>query len=52
VGRSGKSTFKFIKDRIWKKINSWSNKCLSHAGRGVMIKSILQTIPSYIMSIF
>ena len=45
-------TFGFIKDRIWDKINSWSNKCLSKAGREVMIKSILQSIPSYIMSIF
>ncbi|GAU25475.1 hypothetical protein TSUD_71290 [Trifolium subterraneum] len=52
VGRSRKATFKFIKDRIWKKINSWSSRCLSQAGREVMIKSVLQSIPSYIMSIF
>ncbi|GAU39132.1 hypothetical protein TSUD_23110 [Trifolium subterraneum] len=49
---SRKSTFSFIKDRIWKKINSWSSKCLSQAGREILIKSVLQTIPSYIMSIF
>lgn len=52
VGRSRKSTFKFIKDRIWKKINSWSSRCLSQAGREIMIKSVLQSIPSYVMSIF
>ncbi|GAU17355.1 hypothetical protein TSUD_232310 [Trifolium subterraneum] len=52
IGRSRKSTFSFIKDRIWKKINSWSSKCLSQAGREVLIKSVLQTIHSYIMSIF
>ncbi|CAJ2643989.1 unnamed protein product [Trifolium pratense] len=52
VGRSRKATFRFIKDRIWKKINSWSSRCLSQAGREVMIKSVLQTIPSYIMSVF
>ncbi|CAJ2636955.1 unnamed protein product [Trifolium pratense] len=52
VGRSKKATFKFIKDRIWKKINSWSSRCLSQAGREVMIKSVLQSISSYIMSIF
>ena len=33
-------------------INSWSGKCLSKAGREVMIKSVLQAIPSYVMSIF
>ncbi|XP_024634347.2 uncharacterized protein [Medicago truncatula] len=52
VGRSKKATFSFIKDRVWQKINSWSSKCLSKAGREVMIKSVLQSIPSYIMSIF
>ncbi|MCH80906.1 replication protein A 70 kDa dna-binding subunit, partial [Trifolium medium] len=52
VGRSKKATFNFIKDRVWRKINSWSSKCLSKAGREVMIKSVLQSIPSYVMSIF
>jgi len=52
MGRSKEATFGFIKDRIWHKINSWSSKCLSKAGREVMIKSVLQSIPSYIMSVF
>jgi len=52
VGRSKEVAFGFIKDRIWHKINSWSSKCLSKAGREVMIKSVLQSIPSHIMSIF
>ncbi|WJX93691.1 hypothetical protein P8452_75185 [Trifolium repens] len=52
IGRSKKSTFNFIKDRVWKKINSWSSKCLSKAGREVLIKSVLQSIPTYFMSIF
>jgi hypothetical protein len=52
IGRSRKATFKFVKDRIWKKINSWSSKCLCQAGREVLIKSILHSIPSYVMSIF
>ena len=52
VGRSKKATFSFIKDRVWQRINSWSSKCLSKAGREVMIKSVLQSMPSYVMSIF
>ncbi|GAU45869.1 hypothetical protein TSUD_187020 [Trifolium subterraneum] len=52
IGRSKKSTFNFIKDKVWKKINSWSSKCLSKAGREVLIKSVLQSIPTYFMSIF
>ncbi|MCI14231.1 RNA-directed DNA polymerase (Reverse transcriptase) [Trifolium medium] len=52
IGRSKNATFNFIKDRVWRKISSWSSKCLSRAGRQVMIKSVLQAIPSYVMSIF
>jgi len=28
IGRSKKATFKFIKDHVWNKINSWSSRCL------------------------
>ncbi|PNX98658.1 ribonuclease H, partial [Trifolium pratense] len=52
VGRSKKATFGYIKDRMWRKINSWRGRALSKAGKDVMIKSVLQAIPSYIMSIF
>jgi hypothetical protein len=52
VGRSKKATFSFIKDRVWLKISSWSSKCLSKAAREVLIKYVLQAIPSYVMSIF
>jgi len=52
IGRDRTSTFAYIKDRVWQKINSWSSKCFSKAGREVMIKSVLQAIPSYVMSIF
>jgi hypothetical protein len=52
VGRSKKATFGFIKDRIWRKINSWRGRALSKAGKDVMIKSVLQAIPSYIMRVY
>lgn len=52
VGRDRNVVFAYIKDRVWHKINSWSSKCLSKDGREVMIKSVLQAIPSYVMSLF
>jgi ribonuclease HI len=52
VGRSKKSIFSFVKDRIWKHINSWRGRALSKAGKEVMIKSVLQAIPSYVMSVY
>ncbi|GAU37194.1 hypothetical protein TSUD_30590 [Trifolium subterraneum] len=47
VGRSKKAIFSYIKDRIWKRINSWRGRALSKAGKKIMIKSVLQAIPSY-----
>jgi hypothetical protein len=52
VGRSKKATFAYIKDRIWRKINSLRSRPLSKAGKEVMIKSVLQSIPAYVMSIY
>lgn len=52
VGRSKEAIFAFIKDLIWHKINSWSSKCLSKVVREVMIKSVLQSIPYYITSVY
>jgi hypothetical protein len=33
-------------------MNSWRGRALSKAGKEIMIKSVLQAIPSYVMSIF
>ncbi|PNX59959.1 ribonuclease H [Trifolium pratense] len=52
IGRSKKAIFSYIKDRIWKKMNSWRGITLSKAGKEVMIKFVLQVIPSYVMSMF
>ncbi|GAU40485.1 hypothetical protein TSUD_286400 [Trifolium subterraneum] len=51
VGRSKKATFAYIKDQIWRKISSWRSRPLSKAGKEIMIKSVLQAIPSYVISI-
>jgi hypothetical protein len=52
IGRKKKEVFAYIKDRIWKRINSWRGRSLSRAGKEVMIKSVLQAIPTYVMSIY
>ncbi|GAU43908.1 hypothetical protein TSUD_88810 [Trifolium subterraneum] len=38
VGRSKKAIFSYIKDRIWKRINSWRERAMSKAGKEIMIK--------------
>jgi hypothetical protein len=52
IGRKKKNVFAYIKDRIWKRINSWRGRSLSRAGKEIMIKSVLQAIPSYVMSVY
>ncbi|KAG8653739.1 hypothetical protein MANES_05G055002v8 [Manihot esculenta] len=42
----------YLGDRIWKRISSWSNRFLSRAGREVLIKFVLQAIPTYCMNVF
>ncbi|XP_071680070.1 uncharacterized protein [Lolium perenne] len=52
VGRSTSGAFKFLKDRIWKRIQGWIEQCLSAGGKDVLIKAVLQAIPIYSMACF
>jgi hypothetical protein len=50
IGRNKKAIFGYLKDRMWRKIQGWSGKHLSKAGREVLVKSVAQAIPAYCMS--
>ena len=52
VGRNRKASFGKIKQRIWKRLQGWEGKLLSQEGREVLIKLVIQTIPTYTMSCF
>ncbi|KAL0433300.1 UNVERIFIED_CONTAM: hypothetical protein Slati_2664300 [Sesamum latifolium] len=52
AGRSRGELFQGIKDRIWSRVQGWNAKLLLQAGRAVLIKSVLQLIPTYVMSCF
>ena len=52
VGRAKKKSFSLIKERIWKKLKGWKEKLLSQAGREILIKAVIQAIPTYTMSCF
>jgi len=52
IGRSKVSTFNGIKGRIWSRMNGWKEKFLSHAGKEILLKAVLQAIPTYSMSVF
>ena len=52
VGRNKNASFEKLKQRVWKCLQGWEGKLLSQAGREVLIKSVIKSIPTYEMSYF
>ncbi|KAM6544160.1 hypothetical protein CsatB_008607 [Cannabis sativa] len=52
VGRNKNAVLGFLKERMKSRINSWEGKFLSRAGKEVLIKSVVQSLPSYAMNVF
>jgi hypothetical protein len=52
VGRSRSGALKYLKDRIWNKIQGWLERFLSAGGKDVLIKSVAQAIPIFSMACF
>jgi len=44
--------FNFVQERIWKKLKDWKGHFLSYAAREVLMKAMVQVIPTYVMSCF
>jgi len=51
-GRLKADRFSPIQERLAKRCSAWNERCLSSAGKEVLIKSVAQAIPVYIMSVF
>ncbi|KAL0395325.1 UNVERIFIED_CONTAM: putative ribonuclease H protein [Sesamum latifolium] len=52
IGRNKRDLFSFVRNRVWQRISGWKEKFLSQAGKEILIKSIIQSIPSYCMNCF
>jgi hypothetical protein len=52
VGKSRVSEFHNITDRVRRRVSDWKTKFLSQAGKEILIKAVVQAIPTYSMSIF
>uniref|UniRef100_A0A803Q1A0 Reverse transcriptase domain-containing protein n=1 Tax=Cannabis sativa TaxID=3483 RepID=A0A803Q1A0_CANSA len=46
-GRSKSSSFNSLKDRIWSYLSKWHGKFLSKGGKEILLKAVIQAIPSY-----
>jgi hypothetical protein len=52
VGKSRSQAFKSIKDKVWNRLHNWKFKFLSRARKEILLKDVIQAIPTYNMSIF
>jgi hypothetical protein len=51
-GRMKAERFQALTERVSKRCNAWDEKCLSAGAKDVLIKSVAQAIPVYVMSVF
>lgn len=49
IGRSKKQFFSEIKEMVRKKLMGWMEKLLSIGGRELLIKAVVQAVPTYTM---
>jgi hypothetical protein len=52
VGKSRIKAFNTIKEKVIRKLNNWKAKLLTLAGKEILLKAVVQAIPSYSMSVF
>lgn len=52
VGTSTLGAFKYLKDRVWKRVQGWMEQTLSAGGKEVLIKAVTQAISTFSMSCF
>ena len=50
--RKKKANFEYIKEHVWRKPQGWEEKLLSQARREILIKAVVQPIPTYSISCF
>lgn len=50
VGRSKNGCFRYLKDRLWAKVQGWIEQCMAASGKEILIKSVAQAIPTYSMA--
>lgn len=52
VGRQKKALFCFMKERLQQRMQGWSARMLSRAGKEILLKSVAQAMPNHLMSVY
>ncbi|KAH9768542.1 reverse transcriptase domain-containing protein [Citrus sinensis] len=52
ISRSKSTVFSYIRERVWKRLQGWNQKLLSRAGKEILLKTVAQALPNYVMNIY
>lgn len=52
IGRNKRKSLNYIKERVWRKLQGWKEKILSQAEKEVLLKAVVQAIPTFAMACF
>nr|DAD28952.1 TPA_asm: hypothetical protein HUJ06_030420 [Nelumbo nucifera] len=52
IGRKKKEVFRFIRGRLWQRLQGWKSKLLPRTGKEILIKFVAQAVPFYCMNTF
>ena len=52
VGKNRRASLNYIQERVWGKLQGWKEKSLSQVRREVLLKAVVQAIPTFVVSCF
>lgn len=52
IGRKHSDVFRFVKETVWKKLQGWSMNYLSRAGKEILLKTVAQAVPNFVINIY
>ncbi|XP_030479063.1 uncharacterized protein LOC115696295 [Cannabis sativa] len=52
IGRNKNAVLGFLKNKVISRINSWDGKFLSRVGKEILLKTVIQSLPTYAMSVY
>ena len=52
IGRNKNEAFRFIRDKVWRRLQGWNQKLLSRAGKEILLKTVVQAMPNYAMNLY
>lgn len=52
IGRNKNVVLEFLKDRVRKRVESWNGQIVSKAWKEILLKTVVQALLTYTMSVF